>query len=292
MSKIIVLMGLPASGKSTKAKEIMEKSGNYVRLNRDLLRTMLHWDAWSPHNERLTIEAQMVLAKSFVQNDVNFIVDDTNLGGVVERWIQFANENHCRYEIVKIDTPIDACIARDLDRRANGERFVGSNVIISMARQNGLFDNGKRDIICDLDGTLCDISHRLKYVKNKEGAEHFKKDWKSFFAHIALDEPRREVVDELDKYKNTHNVCFVSGRPDTYRKETEEWLSKYYPDYNVLLMRRRHDMRPDDDIKEEILNKYFDKSKIDLVIDDRPRVIRMWRKYSLNVLDVGGGIEF
>lgn len=51
-----IMQGLPGSGKSTKAEEIVEHDGkgNTVRLNRDLLRTMLHFDKWSGRNEGIT----------------------------------------------------------------------------------------------------------------------------------------------------------------------------------------------------------------------------------------------
>ena len=42
-----IMRGQPASGKSTKAKEIFEKDGNAIRLNKDLLRKMLHFNVWS-----------------------------------------------------------------------------------------------------------------------------------------------------------------------------------------------------------------------------------------------------
>jgi hypothetical protein len=57
-------------------------------------------------------------------------------------------------------------------------------------------------------------------------------------------------------------------------------------------MREDGDHRPDDEVKEDILNTHFDKGRIELVIDDRPRVIRMWQRHGLKVLDVGDGVEF
>ncbi len=38
MSKLIIMQGLPASGKSTRAEEILREDGNAVRINRDQLR--------------------------------------------------------------------------------------------------------------------------------------------------------------------------------------------------------------------------------------------------------------
>src|SRR4051812_38724625 len=77
MAKLIIMQGLPASGKSTKAKELLEH-GNTVRLNKDLLRTMLHFDKFTGRNEGLTQDAALFLADNFLEKDINVIIDDTN----------------------------------------------------------------------------------------------------------------------------------------------------------------------------------------------------------------------
>jgi hypothetical protein len=50
-------------------------------------------------------------------------------------------------------------------------------------------------------------------------------------------------------------------------------------------MRRGGDHRPDDMVKEEIL-ALLPKERIVKVIDDRPRVIAMWKKHGLDVMEV------
>jgi hypothetical protein len=57
-------------------------------------------------------------------------------------------------------------------------------------------------------------------------------------------------------------------------------------------MRKASDFRPDDVIKQEILEKHFKKDNVELVIEDRPRVIRMWKRNGLKVQQVGTGEEF
>jgi tRNA uridine 5-carbamoylmethylation protein Kti12 len=276
------MQGLPASGKTTKAKELIETYGNYVRVNRDLLRKMLHFGKWSGKNEALTILAEKSLVRAFLTNKINVIVDDTNLGKSVDMWKELAKEMGVKHEVIKMDTPIEECIERDKNRKET----VGFDVIINMARKNGLYNFERPEIICDVDGTLSDLTHRLHFVKT------LPKDWKSFFGSLSDDAPRQEVIDEVNALSETHDIIIVSGRPDNYKKETIDWLNRYGVKFKTIIMRKSGDKRPDDEIKEEILNGYFNKSKIALVIDDRPRVIRMWTKNQLKVRDVGGGIEF
>jgi len=289
--KLILLQGLPASGKSTAAKEIVS-TGNYVRINRDLLREMLHYNKWSPKNEDVTIAVAKAAATAALKAGKNVIIDDTNLSPkVVEMWKTLAAtalEFPVTVEITKIDTPIEECIKRDEARKQKGERFVGPFVIKNMARQFRMKYNNKKDVLCDLDGTLCDITDRLHFVKG-DGP----KNWAGFFANIASDKPRLDVIEKLGKYKDTHNIVLVSARPDTYREETVAWLKKYLPfEYDTLVMRKGSDSREDSIVKQEILDTYFDKADIELVFDDRPRVIRMWRENGIPVEDVGSGVEF
>lgn len=145
-------------------------------------------------------------------------------------------------------------------------------------------------VLCDLDGTLCDISHRRPYLTGGG-----KPDWKSFFDGIPDDGPRLDVMDTLNDLRDTHQVILVSGRPSTYRPQTEAWLAKYAVAYEALLMRAAGDRRPDDVIKPELVEAYLGPewaSQVAVVIDDRPSVIRAWRGHGLHVIDVGDGVEF
>lgn len=288
MSKMIIMQGLPASGKSTKAKELLAH-GNTVRINRDLLRTMLHFDKWTGQNESKTRAAARHLAGYFLDAGMNVIIDDTNLNpGTLQGWVDLAKFYESKIEYCVMNTPIAECLERDAVR----ENKVGDYVIYGMAMQNGLYPKPEKGIvICDLDGTLCDITHRLHHVKKEP------KDWKSFFAGISGDTPRQDVLKMLLDFKEKeYEVFLVSARPDGYRKETEAWLEKVFwgfKPYKNLFMRRAGDRRPDTEVKLDILNKYFkDRSWIHKVIDDRPSVVKMWRDQGLDVIDVGDGVDF
>ena len=285
MSKLIILRGLPASGKSTKAKELVEEGGKTIRLNRDLLRKMLHFDKWTPKNEGVTIEAEEELAIAMLHLGYRVIIDDTNLSEkTVSRWKGIAENVGANVEVIKIETPVDECLTRDQKR----DSPVGREVIINMALKYGMYGDNGRNVIFDIDGTLCDISKRKHLVADKSN-----KAWKEFFARIPEDEPRKDIIEQLKKYYYSgYNVFLVSGRPDTYKKETIEWLDRYTVPYTSILMRRGGDKRPDTDVKNEIYEKYLKNLNIEAVYDDRPSVIKMWRENGLNVIDVGDGIDF
>lgn len=291
MAKMIIMQGLPASGKSTRAEEIQKANGNVVRINKDLLRTMLHFNKWSGRNEGYTRQAARELARTFLKNEVSVIIDDTNLNaGTVQSWVDLAKECDAKIEYERMDTSMIDCITRDVTR----EKSVGMDVIVQMALQNGLYPKpAKGFVLCDLDGTLANVDHRLHFVKVAEGE---KKDWKGFFNAMSEDTVRTETLDMLLKYEDEgHQIIFVSARPDNYREKTEEWLDeimKGYVMHKTLIMRRADDKRPDTEVKQGIYDTYF-KGKYDIahIIDDRPSVIRMWRANGLDVIDVGPGPE-
>lgn len=284
MSKLICMQGLPASGKSTYACQLLAEYGNAVRINRDLLRTMLHNDAWSAKKEDLTFLASTTLAKRLLEEVGVVIIDDTNLNPrVVARWRHVAQECNAQFEVIPMNTDVYTCICRNEVR----DKPVGNHVIFGMAMQYGIYpipENGF--VICDIDGTLVDVNHRLHYVRQEP------KNWDAFFEASTKDKFRKEVLAMVDLHiESNRELILVTGRPEKYRKITEDKIASL--PYTTLFMRRDGDRRPDTIVKEEILKRYFpDTSTIVEVIDDRPSVIAMWRSHGLKVVDVGDGEEF
>lgn len=281
------MRGLPASGKSTKAKELLSV-GNTVRINKDLLRTMLHLDNFTGRNEGMTRDAARELAAMYLSKGVNVIIDDTNLNeGTVQSWKDLAKIQNAKIEYHDMfDVSVEECIDRDSQR----ENKVGKHVIQKMALQHLGYLKGKNVIICDLDGTLCDIKHRLHFAHSEP------RDWKSFFAGIPNDQLRLDVNNKVSEVLTQDvgtRLIFVSARPENYRMATEKWLdNNFFYNHTALIMREKNDKRPDTEVKSDIYDKYLKNLNIIKVFDDRPSVIRMWREKGLNVEDVGKGVEF
>lgn len=298
MSKLVMMRGLPASGKSTRAKEIVDGGGNFIRVNRDLLREMLHFSKWSGKNEGITETAERALVRGFLRGGANLVVDDCNLGDKhLQMWKGVAEEEGAKFEMVEMDTPPQECVVRDASR----EKKVGRDVIMRMAMQyqRAEFPNGI--IVCDVDGTIADINHRVPILYNGEtDRTKFKdyagkKNWKDFFAQMSNDVLRQDVADKLIKDAEEANasIVFVSARGMEWEKETVEWLDKNLPfKYTTIIMRQQGDRRDDEIVKREIYERFLKHYKIVKVFDDRPRVVRMWKELGLDVEDCGDGIEF
>lgn len=126
--------------------------------------------------------------------------------------------------------------------------------------------NKKKAIIVDIDGTLALFSHHRSPYDTQlcEG-----------------DEPNVPIVMLLDSLVMAEKdlaIILVSGRFEEFMPQTRNWLNKYEIPYDHLFMRPEGDKREDSIIKKEIYeSKIKDKYDVWFVVDDRPRVVRMWR---------------
>ena len=96
-------------------------------------------------------------------------------------------------------------------------------------------------ILCDIDGTVADNSHRQHFLEEK-------KDWDGFFDALDLDEPIYEIINKMnDEHNQGREIIFLTGRPERYRDPTENWLKQYF---NFPL---RVVTRPNDNKKNKLL---------------------------------------
>lgn len=72
-----------------------------------------------------------------------------------------------------------------------------------------------RCYIFDIDGTLANGDHRLHHIKKEP------KDWRSYFAEAAGDEPIQHMIELCRWLWAKQSVLFVSGRSDECREAVE-----------------------------------------------------------------------
>ena len=77
-SKILVLQGVPASGKSTYARELAEKNESYVIVNRDSIRES-RGNYWIPKQEDYISDIEEFEVRAAINRKLNVIIDATNL---------------------------------------------------------------------------------------------------------------------------------------------------------------------------------------------------------------------
>ncbi len=148
--------------------------------------------------------------------------------------------------------------------------------------------NKKTTVIFDLDGTLALVDKRREIAKKPNGKINFDIFYDP--QYIELDEPNSFVIELAKMYKRDgYEIVIVSGRSDRTKEATERWLEKYGILYDQMIMRKRKNFTPDNELKERWLEKYLDRDDIRVVVDDRQRVVDMWRRNGLDVFQVANG---
>ena len=154
--------------------------------------------------------------------------------------------------------------------------------------------------VFDLDGTLCDITHRLKYIRNSNGTRLTHPNWEKFFKECVNDEPLSGTIEILKSLQRCEKqVCICSGRSDKVQAETMEWLALQGIDIIrlILVMRKDGDYRKDTIVKDELLtnvlkilnNEHEGITWNPIIFEDRKQVVDMWRSKGFTCYQVAPG---
>ena len=136
-------------------------------------------------------------------------------------------------------------------------------------------------VIFDIDGTLADTSHRQHHLANK--------DWESFYNAMPGDAPIQPIIDLCNMYFNSGSyILLVTGRPESHRELTREWLNKHHVLFDEIRMRPTGDHRPDTEVKMELVSPW-DIANTELVVEDRSSMVRAWRERGLLCLQCAEG---
>lgn len=287
MQKLIITKGLPGSGKTTWAKAEMAKHPKkYIRLNRDeFRRACLSADTgFSSLTEKFITDLQITSIKNLIGSAFDIIIDDTNLNPKTIKGLQDACGN--MYDVVIQDftnVPVYECIARDLKR----EFSVGAKVIYKMYAKylaplrvsaNNNVPIGyvrEKAVICDIDGTLADLSDRDPMRTDLSDS----------------DTPNPAILEILNRFKADYKLIFITGRHEKYKLITEQFISKCgITDYLLFMREAALPDLEDAVLKQDIyfshVHPFFD---VLFVLEDRARVVDMWRSTGLKTLQVDEG---
>ena len=287
MPKLIMTVGLPASGKSTWAREqVIASGGRCIRINKDTLRDMLDAGKWSKDREKRILYIRDSIIPVYLSAGISVIVDDTNFAPQHKEALQaIAERCHATFEVVDqfLAVPVGECVRRDAARSVG---HVGEHVIRDMWRKYICkpappFDPTLPTVaLCDLDGTLALLNGRSPY---------------SLQGHIndKLNEKVAETIGALCDTCTFDKVILLSGRDERTRTETTEWIDKIkYSGFNStdLFMRAANDTRADYIVKRELYNRHIlGRYNVWAVFDDRDQVVDLWRELGLACFQVADG---
>ena len=126
MNKLIILKGIPASGKSTWAKQWVEEDPKTrVIVNRDSIRRGLGV-YWVPSREDLVSDIEYSIVNCGMEHDYDICLDSTNLNpNYLNQWLILADNYGYEVEYKQFDISLEEALERDKNR----EFPVGEKVI-------------------------------------------------------------------------------------------------------------------------------------------------------------------
>lgn len=296
-NKVLILVGIPASGKSTWSKQFVSDNENYVRLNRDDFRFMLKDKPMvSPKEENIISKLMITSSKEFLKSKYNIIIDNTNcklsyINDFIKELTHLAD-----IEFKVFDISIEDAIDRDNNR----DKKVGKSVIAKFYKDlTELKNNFNFEPIIRSNNKLLPTN---KIVINPELPNAFIFDIDGTLAHNVSNrniyDYQRVIEDGLDSHvsymlnhlKDNHKIIIVSGRDDSCKDVTIEWFKKHNLHYDHFHMRKYKDFRKDSIVKAEIYDNHIkDKFNILGVFDDRNQVVETWRSLGLKCYQVQEG---
>lgn len=167
----------------------------------------------------------------------------------------------------------------------------------NICEYSNYYINARGDPIIDLDGKAS-----WRYKRNGKPFEH---GWNAFYKACYDDECIYPTWSCFNTLRQWHTINIWSGRCESVRDKTIKWLMNKTPltcSYwsektwnHILKMRPIGDNTPDDVLKEKWLDEYLsmpvmdevdgDINNINFVFDDRPKVVRMWRRRGIFVFN-------
>lgn len=295
----LLLVGPPGSGKSSCSKDYVGDGPNdFVYVNQD-----------SQGPEHMDTFDQAILdGKNVIVDRMNFNKEQRN------RYLKIAKAAGYTTEIDVIHESYETCYNRMVKRENHetikDEKARRSALHFFFTRYERVSDDEAdrvhrywpgedqkkpKVVICDLDGTLCNIEHRVHHVRDG------KKDWGKFFQDIPKDTPHEWCVNILKSLaENTYKIVYCSGRSEDEREKTEAWLATnglagffdrgHFYHSVPLYMRKAKDSRKDSIVKEIILDfEILTRYEPVFMIDDRKQVVDMWRSRGYTCLQCAEG---
>lgn len=293
--RLILTRGIPAAGKTTWARAwVAEDDGRRTRVNRDDLRLNLFGKPapLSHEQEQAVTYAQHAAVRRLLAKGRDVVVDDTNLRiQHVKALVKLAYEVGASVEVRDFEIELEDAIARDAAREGVGENVIRkmhqrwrsvrmTPLDLQSPESDYVYEPNPMNMpawLVDIDGTVAQMNGRSPYD----------------YSCVDTDLPNKTVINVVRMLSHSHRIVFLSGRPETCREATELWLVQnvtYGAFHFALYMRAEGDSRNDAIIKEEIFRAHVaPQYNVRGVLDDRNRVVDMWRRIGLTCLQVAPG---
>lgn len=295
MQKIIILIGPPASGKSTWARQEQEKDKSLVIVNRDSIRDA-RGTYWIPEQESYISDIEEAEIRLAIKRGLTPIIDATNLNPkTMEKWKNISTELNVPIEEKHFYIPYKEALERDKKRGEAGGHAVGVMVLKRFYTTYYPEQYAKEEltdvcpstepnmtkrpaVIFDLDNTIMYRNGRGIYEYEKAGTD-------------TCDPRARALIIKL--IKAGVMPIFLTGREITDKsyeaineslgiKKLEEFSGEYDP--YLIVGRQKGDRRKSVITKEELYENFVkDNYTVLAAFDDDQNVVDMYRSKGIFV---------
>lgn len=278
---LTILVGCPASGKSTYSEWIVKTESKTMRISRDEIRFSQFQQVLEQDAEGMITKMINEQVKTLLKNGWNVILDNchTKKEYLQSHITSFSAYGNLAFKV--FDLPLEELLERNEKRTRKVPKKVIEGMFYQLQVLKEKFDFAPirkirtdvayaiqdatlpKALICDLDGTLALMNGRNPFDATKCDED-------------ILNQP---VANALINYKKAgHQIILLSGREDKYKEPTLRFLKNHNIDFDLLLMRKTADNRKDSIIKKEIFDQEIkDKFFVEFILDDRNQVVDMWR---------------
>lgn len=113
---MLMLQGVPCSGKTTWAKEFVQDKPGWIRVNRDDIRLMCG-KYWIPSREDLISKYEESMVNIALAHNYNVIIDATNLNTeTISKWRRIASNFAAKFETKEFIISYEEAVKRDKNR--------------------------------------------------------------------------------------------------------------------------------------------------------------------------------
>lgn len=298
MSSITLMVGIPGSGKTTRARELQQKAKQFtIIVSRDKIREQIFG-----YTEDNIVDYYKRADMGFCEGMVTLIQNDTIRNAIQSGWSVIVDNTNLKTRDIKqfscfgvpvafevLDVPVFECVQRDRKRTRKVGEAVIQKKYADFCELKKEFDfkpinsdikpleNNKslpQAYIFDIDGTLAERKDRGPF------------DWDRVYNDVVV-ENVREIL--WSHQENNKRIIICTGRDGISEDETKRWLADNAIFYDCFYTRKIGDYRKDYVVKEEFWRDIVKNYYIVGLYDDRNQVVDHARNLGLTVCQVNYG---
>lgn len=292
--KILLLRGIPGSGKTTFAQKwVREDTGWRMRVSRDDIALQLFdtfYDQLTGEHEIATVShMQHSMVNGALKAHLSVVVDDPNLDAqTIREWMSLADRYKVKFEHHDFEMDFTSALKNTSMPEENFRKLYNFTVkgkLNPMPEKPeaqhldaSLFEyvadeTLPKAIVCDIDGTLARMIGRSPFAYHRVHEDLLIDNVAELVKHLSQD----------------YQIVFMTGRDESCRDLTTTWLEGHGFVVDELYMRADKDTEtPDQVLKLDLFNANVrNRFNVVGVFDDRRRVCKMWEEIGLTLFRVG-----